>query len=315
MRALELDAEQRALAATVKRFCEDSFRSDGEIVRRDFDHALWRRLADLGILMGATEEGGGGAVHLVAAMEQLGRAGFPGPLAETFAAGMLLPEDELPPVVAGEKLVAVAGSSTRVPWAPIADIFIKLEKDGFAYRAVPASSISPLKTMGGEPWGTVELDASDRLGLAAPAVALADIASAAYLAGAARQMVEGTAEYVRHRRQFGRSLGEFQGVSHPLADCHARVIAAGDTALFAAHHFDHEVGTAAALAAAARLSATDAVTRASYVCHQAMGGMGFVEGTLLSVLTRACRVLTLVPPGLDSTRETSLQRFLAPTGA
>jgi alkylation response protein AidB-like acyl-CoA dehydrogenase len=315
MRALELDSEQRALAATIKRFCEDSFRSDGEVVRRDYDAALWRRLADLGILMVATEQGGGGAVHLAAAMEQLGRAGFPGPLPETFAASLLLPEDELPPVVAGERLVTVAGSSARVPWAPIADIFIKLEKDGFAYRAVPASPIGPLKTLGGEPWGTVELDASDRLGLAAPAVAIADIARAAYLAGAGQQMVESTADYVRHRRQFGRSLGEFQGVSHPLADCHARVIAARDTALFAAHHYDYQVATAPALAAAARLSATDAVTRASYACHQAMGGMGFVEGSLLSVLTRACRVLTLAPPGLDSTRETALSRFLAPAGA
>src|SRR6267378_6898328 len=149
MHTLDLDGEQRALAATVKRFCEDSFRGDGEVIRRDFDTALWRRLADLGVLMVATKEGGGGAVHLAAAMEQLGRAGFAGPLAETFAAGLLLPEAELAPVMSGERLVTLAGSSTRVPWAPIADIFIKVEADGFAYRAVPASPITPLKTLGG----------------------------------------------------------------------------------------------------------------------------------------------------------------------
>jgi alkylation response protein AidB-like acyl-CoA dehydrogenase len=315
MHTLDLDGEQRALAATVKRFCEDSFRGDGEVIRRDFDTALWRRLADLGVLMVATKEGGGGAVHLAAAMEQLGRAGFAGPLTETFAAGLLLPEDELAPVMSGERLVTLAGSSTRVPWAPIADIFIKVEADGFAYRAAPASPVTPLKTLGGVPWGTVELDASDRLGLALPAHAIASIATAAYLAGAGQQMVDSTAEYVHHRRQFGRSLGEFQGVSHPLADCHARVVAARDTALLAAHHYDHQAEIAPALASAARLSATDAVTRASYICHQAMGGMGFVEGTLLSVLTRASRVLTLAPPGLDSTRETALGRFLAPARA
>ena len=310
MRSIELDSEQRALAATVKRFCEDSFRGDGETVRRDFDAALWRRLADLGVLMAATKEGGGSAVHLAAAMEQLGRAGFPGPLAETFAAAVLLPEDELDLVMSGERLVTVAGRSARVPWAPIADVFIKLENDGFAYRAVPASLVAPLKMLGGSPWGAVELDSSDRLGLSAPAVALADIARAAYLAGAGQQMVDSTAEYVHHRRQFGRSLGEFQAVSHPLADSHARVVVARDTALLAAHHYDHEMGTAPALAAAARLSATDAVTRASYVCHQAMGGMGFVEGTLLSVLTRTCRVISLAPPGLDATRRLALSRFL-----
>src|SRR5258706_193144 len=169
MRTIELDGEQRALAATVKRFCEDSFRGDGETVRRDFDAALWRRLADLGVLLAATREGGGSAVHLVGVMEQLGRAGFPGPLAETFAAAVLLPEDELAPVMSGERLVTVAGRSARVPWAPIADVFIKLEKDGFAYRAIPASPIAPLQMLGGAPWGAVELDSSDRLGLSAPA--------------------------------------------------------------------------------------------------------------------------------------------------
>src|SRR5258708_16539799 len=153
MRSIELDSEQRALAATVKRFCEDSFRGDGETVRRDFDAALWRRLADLEVLMAATKEVGGSAVHLAAAMEQLGRAGFPGPLAETFAAAVLLPEDELDLVMSGERLVTVAGRSARVPWAPIADVFIKLENDGFASRAVPASLVAPLNMLCGSPWG------------------------------------------------------------------------------------------------------------------------------------------------------------------
>jgi alkylation response protein AidB-like acyl-CoA dehydrogenase len=309
MRSLGLDGEQRALADTVRRFCEDSFRSDGEVVRRDFDRAAWRRLADLGLLMLATEEGGGGAVHVAAAMEQLGRAGFPGPLAETVAAGQLLPAGERGPVLSGATLATLAGDSRRVPWAPLADVFIKVERDGHAYRAVPASPIRDLATLGGQPWGELELDAADRLGPAAPAISLADVARAAYVAGAAARVVETTAEYVRHRRQFGRSLGEFQAVSHPIADCYARVVAARDTVLFAAHHFDAAGPRAAALAAAARLSATDAVTRAAYICHQAMGGMGFVEGTLLSVLTRMARVVTLAPPGLDATRQAALRRF------
>src|SRR5258708_16324665 len=107
MRSIELDSEQRALAATVKRFCEDSFRGDGETVRRDFDAALWRRLADLGVLMAATKEGGGSAVHLAAAMEQLGRAGFPGPLAETFPAAVLLPQDKLHLLIPRERLLTL----------------------------------------------------------------------------------------------------------------------------------------------------------------------------------------------------------------
>jgi alkylation response protein AidB-like acyl-CoA dehydrogenase len=248
-------------------------------------------------------------------MEQLGRSGFPGPLAETFLAGQLLPAPERDRVLAGEALVAVAGDSTRVPWAPLADLFVKLEPDGFAYRAVPASPIRSLEMLGSQPWGELELDASDRLGPAQPAIALSDIARAAYLAGIAATLVESTAEYVRHRRQFGRSLGEFQAVAHPLADCHARAVAARDATLLAAHIYDSGRPEVSPPAAAARLSATEAVTRASYTCHQAMGGMGFVEGTLLSVLTREARVLTLAPPGLEATRLTALRRFEVTAGA
>jgi alkylation response protein AidB-like acyl-CoA dehydrogenase len=311
VRTIDLDGEQRALAAEVKRFCESAFKGDGEVVRREFDPALWRKLAELGILAVADRSAGGGAVHLAAAMEQLGRAGFPGPLAQTFAGVMLLPAAEVQPVVSGERIVTVAAASTRVPWASIADVFIKLDPDGFAYRAVPASPVVPLSTLGGEPWGEVELDTSDRLGVAAPAIAISNVAIASYLAGAGLQMVAATADYVRHRRQFGRSLGEFQGVAHPLADCQARVVAARDTALLAAHHLDGDTLQAGPLAAAARLSATDAVTRASYACHQAMGGMGVVEGTPLSVLTTAVRVLTLAPPGLEQTRAQALSAHRA----
>jgi len=309
MRGLNLDAEQRELASTVRRFCEDAFRGDGEVVRRDFDRGLWEKLAGLGVLTLATEEGGGGAGHIAAVMAQLGRAGFAGPLVPAVIAGQLLPAADRERVLSGATLAAVAGESPRVPWAPIADIFIKLDSDGFAYRALPASDIAPLETLGGQPWGELKLDTSSRLGAIQRPVALADIALAAYLAGSAGRVVEIAADYVKHRRQFGRALGEFQAVAHPLADCHAHAVAAQDSALYAAHHYDAGTSTLAALAAAARLSATDAATRAAYAGHQALGGMGFVEGTLLSVLTRAARTLSLGPPGLDATRSATLGRF------
>ena len=310
MRGLAPDAEQSALAASVRRFCEDAYKGDGEAVRREFDRGLWKRLADLGVLMLATEDGGGGALHAVAVMAELGRVGFPGPLAQTFVAGQLLPEQDRERVTSGATLVAVAAESPRIPWAPQAEIFIKLDRDGFAYRAIPASDITPLQTLGGEPWGELELDISDRLGAIERPLMLGNVALAAYLAGAARRIVVIAADYVKHRRQFGRSLGEFQAVAHPLADCEALATAALDATLFAAHHFDAGTPGSAALGAAARLSATEAATRAAYAGHQALGGLGFVEGTLLSVLTRAARTLSLAPPGLEATREAALRAHL-----
>jgi alkylation response protein AidB-like acyl-CoA dehydrogenase len=307
MLSIELDGEQRALAESVRRLCDELFRSDGEVVRRAFSREAWSRLADLGVLLAGDAELGG-AVHVAAAMEQLGRAGFPGPLAETFCAGQLLPAAERERVLAGEAIVAVAAGG-RVAWAPVADLFVLLEPDGFASLAVPAGPVASASTLGGQPWGEVALDAGRRLGPFERPVALADVARAAYLAGAAARVVEIAAEYVQHRVQFGRSLGAFQAVAHPLAECRARAAAARDAALFAAHHLDRDGPTSPSLAAAARLSATDAATRAAYAGHQAMGGMGFVEGTLLGVLTRLARVESLGAPGLEATRLTALRRF------
>lgn len=315
MRGLALDAEQSALASSVRRFCEDAYKGDGEFVNRDFDRGLWARLAELGVLTLATEEGGGGALHVVAVMAELGRAAFPGPLVQTLVAGQLLRDKDLAHVTSGAALVAVAADSPRVPWAPLADIIIKLDRDGFAYRAAAASEVTPLETLGGEPWGEVVLDTSDRLGASERPIALSNVALAAYLAGGAGRIVAIAADYVKHRRQFGRSLGAFQAVAHPLAECEALAAAALVAALFAAHHFDAGTPGFAALAAAARLSATDAATRAAYAGHQALGGMGFVEGTLLSVLTRALRTLSLAPPSLEATRESALQRHLLTAGA
>jgi alkylation response protein AidB-like acyl-CoA dehydrogenase len=312
---LELNSEHRELADSVRRLSEWIYRDDTEVITRAYDPTGWRRLAELGVLALATEEGGGGAVHVAAVMEQLGRAGFCGPLVETFTAGQLLPPELRDPVLAGESIATLAAESPWVPWAPLAKVFIKLEEDGFAYLAAPASPIVQGQTLGGQPWGELELDASDRLGPAGNALALADVARAAYLAGASARVIELASDYARYRKQFGRSLGEFQAVAHPLAECYARTKAARQATLFAAHQFDADTEQSAPLAAAARLSATDAVTRASYTGHQVLGGMGFVEGTLLSVLTRLARTESLAPPGLEATRLTALRRFEVPANA
>ncbi|HET6305531.1 MAG TPA: acyl-CoA dehydrogenase family protein, partial [Myxococcota bacterium] len=79
---LELDDAQQALAGAVEAFCREvgaealARRSDAILPRE-----VWRGLGALGVLACATPEGDGGACELVAALESLGRACFPGPLA------------------------------------------------------------------------------------------------------------------------------------------------------------------------------------------------------------------------------------------
>ena len=62
---LELDDSQEAVAETLAKFCAE--RCDAETLKATagaFPSALWRALADLGVLALVTPEGDGGALEL-----------------------------------------------------------------------------------------------------------------------------------------------------------------------------------------------------------------------------------------------------------
>jgi len=215
---LELDDAQRALAEALGAFCRD--RCPDERLRREagtFPTALWRELAELGVLgLAAPDaaEGEGGPLELVAAMEALGRAAFPGPLVATFLAAQLVGPAERERLASGELVVSV-GAPPLLPFAPVAELFIEIEGTR-AWRARPAGPVEPVDTLGGEPWGRAALEREEDLGDAERALAVYDTALAAYLAAAGQRLVDDTAEHARTRRQFGRPIGDFQAVAHPL---------------------------------------------------------------------------------------------------
>ncbi len=76
------------------------------------------------------------------------------------------------------------------------------------------------------------------LGDATRALALAQIAAAAYLAAAGRRLVDAAADHAKTRRQFGRAIASFQAVSHPLADAVIALDAAATLARVAAWEWD-----------------------------------------------------------------------------
>ena len=99
---LSFDDAQSAVADTTARLCADCCGDD--LLRAGaggFDIELWRALAEQGLLALLTPQGFGGAGELVAALESLGRAVFPGPLPATFLATQLLPEKERTGVAEG----------------------------------------------------------------------------------------------------------------------------------------------------------------------------------------------------------------------
>jgi alkylation response protein AidB-like acyl-CoA dehydrogenase len=305
---LAFDDAQQAVADALAGFCAD--RCPEEVVKAAgvFPAQLWRELAELGVLALVTPEGDGGAVELVAALESLGRAVFPGPLPATFFATQLLPEAERRAVAAGEALVSL-GAPPLMPWAPLAGIFVAVA-EGRATLARPRGEVEALATLGGEPWGRLELEIVRDLGDTERAQVVHDIALAAYAAAAGARLVDATAEHARTRRQFGRPIGDFQAVAHPLADRHMELAAAATLARAAAFHFD--TGHAAAArshAAAARLSACRAGVEAAHTCHQLFGAEGItLEGPVFHV-TRRLRQLASQPPGDGPARAALLERL------
>lgn len=309
---LAFDDAQQAIADALGQFCAD--RCTEEVVKATagkFPTELWREIAGLGVLALATPEGDGGALEAVAACEALGRSVFPGPLPATFFATQVLPESQRAAVAAGEAVVSV-GTPPLMPWAPAAQLFIEIADD-HAWLCEPPGEIEALETLGGEPWGRVPLARETYLGPAQRGLALYELTLAAYLAAAGQQLVATTAEHARTRKQFGRAIGEFQAVAHPLADCAMHLDAAAGLARAAACRFDadgpFDAATVRPPAAAARLSATRAAVNAANVCHQLFGALGItMEGPVFHV-TRRIRQLASQPPREDSARSAVLQFF------
>ncbi|MGL5819287.1 MAG: acyl-CoA dehydrogenase family protein [Phycicoccus sp.] len=127
--------------------------------------------------------------------------------------------------------------------------------------------VDAARRVGAEGQGmTIALAALDagRLGIAAAATGLAQAA------------LDLAASYAKERRQFGRAVGEFQGVSFLLADMEAAVTSARATYLHGARLKDagRPFGKEAAVA---KLVATDAAMRVTTDAVQVLGGAGYTQ--------------------------------------
>jgi alkylation response protein AidB-like acyl-CoA dehydrogenase len=120
-----------------------------------------------------------------------------------------------------------------------------------------------------------------RLGIAACAV------------GVAQAALDHAAAYATQRRQFGRPIADFQGVSFLLADMATQVAAARALYLAAARLRDagRPFGAQAAMA---KLFATDAAMRVTTDAVQVLGGAGYVEDHPVERWFREAKVLEIV---------------------
>lgn len=100
--------------------------------------------------------------------------------------------------------------------------------------------------------------------------------------------------YARERVMFGRPIGAYQAVAHPLAEAWARLEAAQLMALRAAHLYDGHASCGAE-ANAAKYLAAEAGFWACDVALQAHGGYGYAREYHVERLWRESRLFRLAP--------------------
>ena len=296
--------DQQAVAASVARFCEArDVESAARNTEAAFPAELWRALAGMGIFAPTSPgfEASGGALEVCAICETLGMHAFPGPVAATFTAMQVLPELKREEVLAGDALVSLANAGdTLLPYGTIADVFLLAGEDT-VQLAEPSSSPVAVGTLGGDTWGRVALTPGETLGSSLRGLVIGDIARSAYLAGVASRLLRETSEHAATRKQFGKALGDFQAVSHPLADCAigttaARTLAHAAGSAFDSGDTDSALHEAQRLAAGALNAARRSALQAAYTCHQVYGGIGMtLEGPAFH-LTRRIRQVASEPP-------------------
>jgi alkylation response protein AidB-like acyl-CoA dehydrogenase len=132
----------------------------------------------------------------------------------------------------------------------------------------------------GFPLALAALDAG-RLGIAACAT------------GVAQAALDAAVGWARERRQFGRPIADFQGLSFMLADMATAVEAARALYLSAARRKDQGLpyGPQAAMA---KLFASDTAMRVTTDAVQVLGGYGYVEDFPAARLMREAKVLQIV---------------------
>jgi alkylation response protein AidB-like acyl-CoA dehydrogenase len=280
-------ALSESLTALCKQHCPEHLaRGDAGVFPGD----LWAALAEFGLFSLATPDGFGGVVEIGAAGDILGAFVAPGPLAPAFFAVHAFPTgEEKEAVVAGQAVVSL-GRPPLMPWVGVASVFLSVRGDRVVGFEDPSQG-EQVATLSGEPWSRVTLGGEKDLGPAAHPCAIYDVFAAAYMVGAARKLVKEAAEYVSNRRQFGKTLSQFQAVSQPLAESSIRVRAAGGLTRLAAHQIDLGLEKAYATAQSARISAENAALKAINVCHQSYGAMGMTEEGPVAYVSRRLRQL------------------------
>ncbi|MFI7441394.1 acyl-CoA dehydrogenase [Nonomuraea indica] len=308
--AIGLNEEHEALRESVSGWAERNI--PAELLRAAADERppFWRSLADQGLLgLHLPEEAGGsgyGLLEAAVAIEAMAERMAPGPYVPTVLAGAVIhasKRHELLPALADGTLtgaVALTGALTGTRDGDGA-LVVSGTAEPVLGGALADVLVLPVSTDEGEDW--VALDASaatvtavksldltrsvakvELAGVTVPAervlegversgvLNLAAVLLGAEAAGLASWCVRSAAEYAKVRIQFGRPIGQFQGIKHKLSRMLVALEQARATVWDATRAEGAELEYAAAIAA---VMAPDAAVQCAKDAIQTFGGIGY----------------------------------------
>src|SRR5690625_2281173 len=275
----------------------------------------WPQISEQGLLgLHVPQEFGGsgaGLLEMAVALEALGRHLVPGAFTATVLASAILTADDgkaavelLPGLVDGSRrgavvldarfrgtrdesgAVRVSGTGAAVGAANAEVIIVPVDLgEGTTWVAVDTADLQLRRTSSIDVTRSTAVVTADQIVVPATRVldTLADsavgIIAAAVLGaeavGVASWCVAAAADYAKVRVQFGRPIGQFQGVKHRCAAAAIALEQARAAVWDAARAFDSADTAADYAAAVARLIAPDAAVSTARDAMQVLGGIGY----------------------------------------
>ena len=284
---------------------QEALREQARAYLAEHAEPSWKDLAELGWTgVSVAEEDGGvglGFVEEAVLLEELGRALYKGPYLSTIGIVLpALPAELQAEVAAGETSWTLA-FGPLVPDLDTADRIAIVGGDGIyelegAEREVleTTDDTRPLGVVrGGEPGrrlaDTDVLEEIRHRSLAALAIEAC---------GVARRALEYAIEHAASREQFGKRIGVYQAVSHPLADAYTQLELARSLALWAAWCVAEQDEQTPVAAAAAKSFAGEAAVQICETAIQVHGGIGFTwEHVLHRLYKRALWIESFAASG------------------
>jgi alkylation response protein AidB-like acyl-CoA dehydrogenase len=265
----------------------------------------WSQLAELGWtgVSVAEEDGGAGLSFVEEAVlfEELGRALYHGPFFSTIALTLpALPGELRAEVAAGEASWTLA-LGPLVPDLDSAGRVAMVGGDG-VYELEGAEREVLATTDTSRPMGVVRGGQAGRRLAHSAVLTEIETRSQAALAleacGVARLALEDAIEHASSREQFGKKIGAYQAVSHPLANAYTRVELSRSLALWAAWCVATDDPRAALAAASAKSCAGESAVAVCETAIQSLGGIGFTwEHRLHRLYKRALGIESFGPSG------------------